>query len=203
MDMKLLERIGVNRNTTIFWYNDKPTGEYLVKVMLYNREVYYKKLDKKHFNIYYNYINERVKYLFDEDILIKDYSMILIDGIMYKTIDNGFSHFKELKRALVPVGAIKDFSDGERFDLILDCTLRTGEVFDATDLVYHNGVFYNNGNIIATIRDFDAIGVEYEEYDLLNGINEEQLKCLVSNYYSVDFTRYITKDVAINIDRWY
>ena len=203
MDMKLIERIAVSRATVIFWYNNEKTEEYLVKVMVYNREVYYKKLDRKYFNVYYNYINERVKYLFDGDILHKEYTMILLDGTMYKTIDNGFSHFKELTRVLIPVGAIDDFDERTRFDLVIDCTLRTGEVFDETDLVYHNGVFYNNGCVIATIKDFDRDGVEYEKFDLLYGITEEQLKYLVSNYFSQDFTRYITKEVAVSIDRWY
>lgn len=125
MDMKLIERIAVSRATVIFWYNNEKTEEYLVKVMVYNREVYYKKLDRKYFNVYYNYINERVKYLFDGDILHKEYTMILLDGTMYKTIDNGFSHFKELTRVLIPVGAIDDFDERTRFDLVIDCTLRT------------------------------------------------------------------------------
>lgn len=199
--LNLLEKIKINRFTSIYWYCNGDADEYQVKVMLYNREVYNKRLDKKHFLIYYNFINERVKFLIKGEILHKEYSMILLDGMMYRTLDNGFSHFKEFTRILEPIG--DDIYDDipKRFDLIIDSTLRTGEVYDKEDLVYHNGVFYHDGNIIGSIKDFERDGVEYEKFDLLQGINEEQLKYL--GVYNKKFIKnYATRDTYVNIDRW-
>jgi hypothetical protein len=171
-------------------------------VKVYNREIYNKKLDRKHYEIYHHYINERVKYLIGEGILDREYSMILLDGTMYKVVDN--FHFMELSRFLVPVGGLEmiDYKDN-LVDLVLDATLRTGEIFEETDLVFHNGVFYNDGNVVKTVYDLETSGVEYNLFDLMQGITREQLNYLVWDYYSRDFQRYITKDVCLNIDRWY
>ena len=207
MDKKYLEnnrmfsKESVNRHTTIYWYKE-PNDQFRVLVMLYNREIYNKVLDLKHYRIYHNYINERVKYLIDEDILKKEYSMILLDNSMYRVVDRDLSHFKELVRYLVPVDAMVDL-ETRRFDLVLDCTMSTGEIFDETDLVYHNGAFYNNGYRIKDIRDMERDRIEYNEWDLMNGITNEQLSYIVSDYYSRDFTNYITEDVNVNVDRWY
>lgn len=196
----MIEEVRINRQSVICWY--KEDDEYRVVVKVYNREIYNKKLDRKHYEIYHHYINERVKYLIGEGILNKDYSMILLDGTMYKVIDD--FHFMELSRFLVPVGGLEmiDYKDN-MVDLVLDATLRTGEIFEETDLVFHNGVFYNNGNIVKTIYDLKTSGVEYSLFDLMQGITREQLNYLVWDYYSKDFQRYITKDVCLNIDRWY
>ena len=198
----LIDEIRINRNSVINWYYDEKYNEYKVIAKVYNREIYSKKLDRKHYNIYRNYIDERIKYLIGEDILNKEYSMILLDNTMYKVVDN--FHFMELTRFLVPVGGLelcklKDCA----FDLVLDATLRTGEIYSETDLVYHNGIFYNNGNRIKTVDEMKRDGVEFTEYDLMNGITKKQLEYLVCDYYSRDFEKYITKDVCLNIDRWY
>ena len=95
-----------------------------------------------------------------------------------------------------------DYKDN-MVDLVLDATLRTGEIFEETDLVFHNGVFYNDGNVVKTVYDLETSGVEYNLFDLMQGITREQLNYLVWDYYSKDFQRYITKDVYLNIDRWY
>ena len=200
----MVKEIKINNKSTIYWNINEEIEEYYVRVTYFNIDIYRKKLDKKHFNIYYHFINERVKYLIDEDILNKEYTMILLDETMYKVIDCN-ENFKKLMRVLVPVDAIfYDTVETENiFDLVMSTTLRTGEVFGETDLVYHNGVFYNNGNIIKTIHDFDRDGIEYNKYDLMNGITKEQLDYLVSDYYSRDFTNYITSDVNLIIDKWY
>lgn len=196
----MIEEVRINRSSVIRWY--KEDNGYRVEVKVYNREIYNKKLDRKHYEIYHHYINERVKYLIGEGILDREYSMILLDGTMYKVVDN--FHFMELSRFLVPVGGLEmiDYKDNI-VDLVLDATLRTGEIFEETDLVFHNGVFYNNGNVVKTIYDLETSGVEYNLFDLMQGINKEQLDYLVWDYYSRDFQRYITKDVCLNIDRWY
>ena len=56
---------------------------------------------------------------------------------------------------------------------------------------------------IGDIRDFDRDGIEYNKFDLLQGITKQQLEYLVSDYHSRDFTNYITSEVNICIDRWY
>lgn len=196
---KMIEKTIVNRCSTIYWY--RYGEQYKIKVMLYNREIYNKTLDKKHYKIYHEYINERVKYLIDEDILNKDYSMILLDNTMYTVIDR-CSHHKELMRILVPVeGEYYNNINDNIFDLVLDSSLRTGEVFDESDLVYHNGVFYNDGNRIKSIRDFEREGVDYELEDLQYGLNNEQLDSLLFPYNKIE--NYVTKEVVLNIDRWY
>ena len=196
----MIEEVRINRSSVIRWY--KEDDEYRVVVKVYNREIYNKKLDRKHYEIYHHYINERVKYLIGEGILDREYSMILLDGTMHKVVDN--FHFMELSRFLVPVGGLEmiDYKDN-MVDLVLDATLRTGEIFEETDLVFHNGVFYNDGNVVKTVYDLETSGVEYNLFDLLQGITREQLNYLVWDYYSKDFQRYITKDVCLNIDRWY
>ena len=196
----MIEEVRVNRSSVIRWY--KEDDEYRVVVKVYNREIYNKKLDRKHYEIYHHYINERVKYLIGEGILDREYSMILLDGTMYKVVDN--FHFMELSRFLVPVGGLEmiNYKDN-MIDLVLDATLRTGEIFEETDLVFHNGVFYNDGNVVKTVYDLETSGVEYNLFDLMQGITKEQLEYLVWDYYSKDFQRYITKDVCLNIDRWY
>ena len=196
----MIKEVRINRSSVIRWY--KEDNGYRVEVKVYNREIYNKKLDRKHYKIYHHYINERVKYLIGEGILDREYSMILLDGTMYKVVDN--FHFMELSRFLVPVGGLEmiDYKDN-MIDLVLDATLRTGEIFEETDLVFHNGVFYNNGNVVKTVYDLETSGVEYNLFDLMQGINKEQLDYLVWDYYSRDFQRYITKDVCLNIDRWY
>ena len=200
----MIKEIKINNKSTIHWNVDEEKEEYCVIVTYFNREIYHKRLDKKHFNIYYHFINERIKYLINGDILNKEYVMILLDNTMYKVLDIN-ANFKDLMRVLVPVDALSYNVIGEDkfFDLVLDTTLRTGEIFSETDLVYHNGAFYNNGKRIKDIHDFDRDGIDYEKYDLLQGITKEQLEYLVSDYYSKDFTKYITSEVSINIDRWY
>lgn len=196
----MIEEVRINRSSVIRWY--KEDDEYRVVVKVYNREIYNKKLDRKHYEIYHHYINERVKYLIGEGILDREYSMILLDGTMHKVVDN--FHFMELSRFLVPVGGLEmiEYKDN-MVDLVLDATLRTGEIFEETDLVFHNGVFYNDGNVVKTVYDLETSGVEYNLFDLMQGITREQLNYLVWDYYSRDFQRYITKDVCLNIDRWY
>jgi hypothetical protein len=193
------------RTYSIEWFYglNNYQANYKVQVTLFNRVIYTKILDKKHYTIYFDYINERVKYLIEEDILNKDYNMILLDNTMYRVIDETENN-RRLLRALIPIGAI-NFHDIENqlFDLVLDCTLRTGEVFDETDLVYHNGIFYNNGMVIGDIRDFDRDGIEYERYDLLNGLSKEQKDYLFYKiYYNAEYNKienYITKHVNIKI----
>ena len=190
----------INKCTTLYWYKE-PNDQFRVKVMLYNREVYNKVLDLKHYRIYHNYINERVKYLLDENILKKEYSMILLDNTMYSVIDTD-AHFKTMIRVLVPVEGVYYYNIQDNlFDLVLDSTLRTGEVYDKYDLVYHNGVFYNNGNRIMSIRDFEREGIEYNEEDLLYGIEEEQLEFLKVPY--IRFKRYVTEKVDMYIEGLY
>lgn len=198
---KLIEKISINRQVSVYWYKHINSDEYQVIIMLYNREIYNMKLDRHNYSIYYKYINERVKFLVNGEILNKEYSMILIDGVMYKTLDNGFSHFKELIRNLVPIGDSSYTDRRYRFDLVMDCTLRAGEVFDKEDLVYHNGIFYYNGDVVSTIRDFERDGIEFEDYDLLQGITEEHLKYL-GLYNKLIVKNYITRDTIIKIDRW-
>lgn len=193
------------RTYSIEWFYglNNYQANYKVQVTLFNRVIYTKILDKKHYTIYFDYINERVKYLIEEDILNKDYNMILLDNTMYRVIDETENN-RRLLRALIPIEAI-NFHDIENqlFDLVLDCTLRTGEVFDETDLVYHNGIFYNNGMVIGDIRDFDRDGIEYERYDLLNGLSKEQKDYLFYKiYYNAEYNKiknYITKHVNIKI----
>ena len=189
---KMFSKEVINKCTTLYWYKE-PNDQFRVKVMLYNREVYNKVLDLKHYRIYHNYINERVKYLLDENILKKEYSMILLDTD---------AHFKTMIRVLVPVERVYYYNIQDNlFDLVLDSTLRTGEVYDKHDLVYHNGVFYNNGNRIMSIRDFEREGIEYNEEDLLYGIEEEQLKALKVPY--IKFKRYVTEKVDLYIEGLY
>lgn len=202
MNYKLIKHKQVDRKTVIEWYYSALYNHYRVEVRVYNREVYTKVLDRRHYEIYHNFINERISYLFKEDILNKDYVMILLDGVMYKVIDS--FHHMDLMRFLVPVDGIQsDNLEDYLKDLVLDTTIRTGEVFSDTDLVFHNGAFYNNGVRIKDIRDFNRDGIEYNYWDLMNGITKEQLEYLVSDYYSKDFEKYITREVKLNIDRWY
>ena len=202
MSFVQFENIRIDRTSYIEWLYDREFDQFKVIARKYNREIYIKKLDEKHYKIYRSYINERLKYLIGEGILNKDYSMILLDNTMYKVLDH--FHFMELVRVLTPVDSIEfdDIREGF-FDIVLDATLRTGEVFGETDLVFHNGIFYNDGNIVKTIRDFEREGIEYNQWDLMNGLTKEQLDYLVHDYYSRDFERYITKEVNLNIDRWY
>ena len=195
----------VNRKLSINWFYDKETFQYKVIAKVYNREIYTKVLDKKHYNVYYYYINERIKYLVNEEILNKEYDMILLDNTMYRVLD-GTSHFMTLLRVLIPVGGcdawlLQDYL----FDLVLDCTLRTGEVFDKHDLVFHNGVFYNQGVQLCSIHDFVDEGIDFEQYDLLNGLNEEQLEFVYTQVYEkltynyIEY--YVTDKVKLKIDR--
>jgi hypothetical protein len=203
---KLIEKIKITRSSTIYWYAEE-NEQYRVRVMVYNREVYNKVLDKKHYKIYRHFINERVNYLIEGDILYKDYNMILIDNTMYQVIDLT-SHFKEMLRMLIPVEGEYYYNVSENiFDLVLDCTLRTGEVFDDQDLVFHNGVFYSSGNVICSIRDFERDGIDYEVHDLIYGFNQEQLDYLNMKVIEVlgfnKISRYISHEIIINIDRCY
>lgn len=203
MSFVQFEHIRINRSAYIEWLYDREFEQFKVIARKYNREIYVKKLDQKHYKIYRSYINERLKYLIGEEILDKEYSMILLDNTMYKVLDH--FHFMELVRVLTPVDSIEfdDIREGF-FDIVLDATLRTGEVFGETDLVFHNGIFYNDGNIVKTIRDFKRDGIEYEQWDLLNGLTKEQLGYLLDDYeYRGFVTNYVTKDVNLNIDRWY
>ena len=202
MSFKSIEKIRINRSAFIEWFYNDTKDEYGVLVKKYNREIYNKVLDKKHYEIYHNYINERVKYLVGEEILNYEYTMILLDNTMYKVLDR--FHFMDLMKILTPVNSIDIYTIQDNlFDLVLDATLKTGEAYKETDLVFHNGVFYNNGNRVKTISDFERDGIDFEVWDLMNGITKEQLDYLVHDYYSRDFERYITKDVCLNIDRWY
>lgn len=199
---KLIEKIKVNRCSTIYWYAEE-NNQYRVRVTIYNREIYNKILDEKHYEIYRYFINERVKYLIDEDILYKDYNMILIDNTMYQVIDRTF-HFKEMLRVLIPVEGEYYYNVNDNlFDLILGCTLRTGEVFDEYDLVFHNGVFYSSGQVICSIRDFDRVGIDYEPFDLLYGLTMEQSDYLFQAcYFKLDVIKiknYVTNSVNIKI----
>lgn len=199
---KLIEKIKVTRSSTIYWYTEE-NNQYRVRVTIYNREVYNKVLDEKHYEIYRYFINERVKYLIDGDILYKDYNMILIDNTMYQVIDQT-SHFKEMLRMLIPVEGEYYYNVSDNiFDLVLGCTLRTGEVFDEHDLVFHNGVFYNSGQVICSIRDFDRVGIDYEPFDLLHGLTMEQSDYLFQAcYFKLDVIKiknYVTNSVNIKI----
>lgn len=199
---KLIEKIKVTRSSTIYWYTEE-NNQYRVRVTIYNREVYNKVLDEKHYEIYRYFINERVKYLIDGDILYKDYNMILIDNTMYQVIDQT-SHFKEMLRMLIPVEGEYYYNVSDNiFDLVLGCTLRTGEVFDEHDLVLHNGVFYSSGQVICSIRDFDRVGIDYEPFDLLHGLTMEQSDYLFQAcYFKLDVIKiknYVTNSVNIKI----
>lgn len=199
---KLIEKIKITRSSTIYWYAEE-NEQYRVRVMVYNREVYNKVLDEKHYKIYRHFINERVNYLIEGDILYKDYDMILIDNTMYQVIDLT-SHFKEMLRMLIPVEGEYYYNVSENiFDLVLDCTLRTGEVFDDQDLVFHNGVFYSSGQVICSIRDFDRVGIDYEPFDLLHGLTMEQSDYLFQAcYFKLDVIKiknYVTNSVNIKI----
>lgn len=199
---KLIEKIKVTRSSTIYWYTEE-NNQYRVRVTIYNREVYNRVLDEKHYEIYRYFINERVKYLIDGDILYKDYNMILIDNTMYQVIDQT-SHFKEMLRMLIPVEGEYYYNVSDNiFDLVLGCTLRTGEVFDEHDLVFHNGVFYNSGQVICSIRDFDRVGIDYEPFDLLHGLTMEQSDYLFQAcYFKLDVIKiknYVTNSVNIKI----
>lgn len=194
-----------HRKYSIKWYYGLKDyqANYRVEVTLYNRLIYTKILDKKHYSIYFDYINERVKYLIEEDILNKDYSMILLDNTMYQVIDKT-THFKELTRILIPVNGEYYYDVSNNiFDLVLDCTLRTGELFDEHDLVYHNGVFYTDGVVLCSIRDFDRVGIDYEPFDLLYGLTAEQSDYLFQTcYFKLDvikIQKYVTKNVNIKI----
>jgi hypothetical protein len=203
---KLIEKIKITRSSTIYWYTEE-NNQYRVRVTIYNREVYNKVLDEKHYKIYRHFINERVNYLIEGDILYKDYNMILIDNTMYQVIDLS-SHFKEMLRMLIPVEGEYYYNVSENiFDLVLDCTLRTGEIFDDQDLVFHNGVFYSSGNVICSIRDFERDGIDYEIHDLIYGLNQEQLDYLNMKVIEVlgfnKISRYISREIIINIDRCY
>ena len=200
----MIKEIRINNKSTIYWLIDNEKEEYYVRITYFNRDIYCKRLDRKHFKIYHEFINERAKYLINEDILNKSYTMILLDNTMYKVMDDDI-YFRDLMRILIPVDAMEYeiINTDSIFDLLLDTTLRTGEVFSDTDLVYHNGVFYHNGNKLKDIHDFDRVGIEYNKFDLLQGITKEQLDYLVSDYYSKDFKNYVTSEVNINIDKWY
>jgi hypothetical protein len=200
----MIEEIRINRSSVIRWFYNEEHDFYIVDVNVYNRNIYHKHLDKKHYNIFHNYINERIKYLIGEGILHKDYTMILLDNTMYKVIDH--FHFMELMRYIVPVdGLERDKLEDNLFDLVLDATLRTGEIFDDNDLVYHNGMFYYKGSRILDINDFKRDGIEYEEYDLLHGLNEEQIDYInykihySKEYNSIEY--YVTEEVKLKIDR--
>lgn len=194
---KMFYKEKINKYTTIYWYKED-YEQFRVRVVVYNREIYNKVLDSKHYKIYNNYILERVKYLIDEDILYKDYSMILLDNTMYTVIDRT-AHFKDLVRVLIPVEGVYYYDISENiFDLVLDSTLRTGEIYDEHDLVYHNGVFYNDGNRLLSIRDFERDGIEYEEQDLLYGLNSEQLEYILFDYNKIE--RYITEKINVRIE---
>ena len=199
---RMIEKIKVTRSSTIYWYTEE-NNQYRVRVTIYNREVYNKVLDEKHYEIYRYFINERVKYLIDGDILYKDYNMILIDNTMYQVIDQT-SHFKEMLRMLIPVEGEYYYNVSDNiFDLVLGCTLRTGEVFDEHDLVLHNGVFYSSGQVICSIRDFDRVGIDYEPFDLLHGLTMEQSDYLFQAcYFKLDVIKiknYVTNSVNIKI----
>jgi hypothetical protein len=200
----MIEEIRINRSSVIRWFYNEEHDFYIVDVNVYNRNIYHKHLDKKHYNIFHNYINERIKYLIGEGILHKNYTMILLDNTMYKVIDH--FHFMELMRYIVPVdGLERDKLEDNLFDLVLDATLRTGEIFDDNDLVYHNGMFYYKGSRILDINDFKRDGIEYEEYDLLHGLNEEQMDYInytlyyLKEYNSIEY--YVTEEVKLKIDR--
>ena len=200
----MIEEIRVNRSSVIKWFYNNEYDVYTVVVNVYNREIYRKNLDSKHYNIYHNYINERVKYLIGEGIMNKDYSMILLDNTMYKVLDH--FHFMELVRFLVPVDGLEEYKNEDNlFDIVLDATVRTGEIFDETDLVYHNGLFYYDCKVLGSIRDFKRDGIDYEIYDLLNGLNEEQKEYLFYKIYDNNeynkVKNYVTKNVKIKIDR--
>lgn len=204
MTDNMIEEIRINRSSVIRWFYNEEHDFYIVDVNVYNRNIYHKHLDKKHYNIFHNYINVRIKYLIGEGILHKDYTMILLDNTMYKVIDH--FHFMELMRYIVPVdGLERDKLEDNLFDLVLDATLRTGEIFDDNDLVYHNGMFYYKGSRILDINDFKRDGIEYEEYDLLHGLTEEQLDYIAYQiYYSKEYNSieyYVTENVKLKIDR--
>ena len=51
---KLIIKIKVSKNVTIYWYKEE-NDNYRVRVLLYNREIYNRVLDNKHYKIYYEY----------------------------------------------------------------------------------------------------------------------------------------------------
>ena len=109
-----------------------------------------------------------------------------------------------MTRMLIPVEGEYYYNVSENiFDLVLDCTLRTGEVFDDQDLVFHNGVFYSCGQVICSIRDFDRVGIDYEPFDLLHGLTMEQSDYLFQAcYFKLDVIKiknYVTNSVNIKI----
>ena len=61
LEINMRNKIVVDNNTVIYWYHEEDTDEYRVVVINHNREIYNKKLDGKHYKIYYHFINERVK----------------------------------------------------------------------------------------------------------------------------------------------
>lgn len=200
----MIEEIRINKSSVIKWFYNDEYDAYTVIVNVYNREIYRKYLDRKHYNIYHNYINERIKFLIGEGMLYKEYDMILLDNTMYKVLDH--FHFMELVRFLVPVNGLEDhLIENNLFDIVLDATVRTGEIFDETDLVYHNGIFYNKGKEVCNIKDFNRDGIEYEIYDLMQGLTEEQKEYIFDRiYYSSEYNtieNYVTKVVKIKIDR--
>ena len=52
----------IDKKLSIEWFYDIDSNQYRVVAKVYNREIYNKVLDKKHYEIYHNYINERIKY---------------------------------------------------------------------------------------------------------------------------------------------
>jgi hypothetical protein len=66
-------------------------------------------------------------------------------------------------------------------------------------------MFYYKGSRILDINDFKRDGIEYEEYDLLHGLNEEQMDYInytlyyLKEYNSIEY--YVTEEVKLKIDR--
>ena len=202
MDFKSIEKIKIDRTAFIEWFYNDSKDEYGVCVKKYNRTIYNKVLDKKHYNIYHNFINERVKFLIKGEVFSHEYCMILLDNTLYNVLDK--FHFMELHRFLVPVDSLEEYrTEDNLFDIVLDATVRTGEIFDETDLLFHHGRFYNNQKQICSIYDFTRDGIEFEYYDLLNGLNGEQLNYILDRIYYSDscnyIVNYVTKDVKLKI----
>lgn len=202
MEFKSIEKVKIDRTAFIEWFYNDSMDEYGVMVKKYNREIYNKVLDKRHYNIYHNYVNERVEYLIRNEIFSHEYCMILLDNTLYNVLDR--FHFMDLQRLLVPVDGLEEYQFKDNvFDIVLDATIRTGEIFDKTDLVFHQGRFYNNQKQICSINDFKREGIEFEYYDLLNGLNDEQLGYIMYRvYYALDcnyIKNYVTKDVKLKI----
>ena len=74
---------------------------------------------------------------------------------------------------------------------------------DSSALSENTNIKNDINSVIGDIRDFDRDCIEYNKFDLLQGITKQQLEYLVSDYHSRDFTNYITSEVNICIDRWY